>query len=166
VKARRAKEAQPMATKKTSGRAGGPASAASRPAPSTKAIHEKLGIKPGNAVWVVDRPAHVPMSLLLGERVEGAEGVPPRVLAAPTDVLVAFAKDRAAVRQLARALADKLEGDPKIWVAYPKGNKTDFNRDVGWEPFDALGLAGVAQVAIDATWSALRFRLGAKRRSR
>lgn len=48
-----------------------------------------------------------------------------------------------------------------LWFAYPKkssGLKTDITRDVGWDAVTQAGLKGVAQVAIDETWSALRFR--------
>ncbi|GAB4459307.1 MAG: hypothetical protein OHK0037_04430 [Elainellaceae cyanobacterium] len=36
--------------------------------------------------------------------------------------------------------------------------KTDLTRDIGWDVVTKAGLKGVAQVAIDETWSALRFR--------
>ena len=56
----------------------------------------------------------------------------------------------------------KAKGDPVIWFAYPKASsKTlscDFNRDKGWEALGTAGFEGVRQVAIDADWSALRFR--------
>jgi hypothetical protein len=48
-----------------------------------------------------------------------------------------------------------------LWVAYPKKSgaiATDITRDRGWDGFGARDLLGVTQVAIDADWSALRFR--------
>ncbi|WP_437585734.1 YdeI/OmpD-associated family protein [Sorangium sp. So ce1000] len=48
-----------------------------------------------------------------------------------------------------------------LWISYPKrssGVETDLTRDVGWQVVEAAGWGGVAQVAIDATWSALRFK--------
>ena len=54
------------------------------------------------------------------------------------------------------------KGDPVIWFAYPKGTsknyKCEFNRDNGWDALGEAGFEGVRQVAIDADWSALRFR--------
>jgi hypothetical protein len=38
------------------------------------------------------------------------------------------------------------------------GIPTDITRDRGWEPLHDAGFLPVAQVAIDADWSALRFR--------
>lgn len=56
----------------------------------------------------------------------------------------------------------KLEGDAILWCCYPKGSSKrytcDFNRDTGWQLLGKLGYEGVRQVAIDADWSALRFR--------
>jgi hypothetical protein len=45
-----------------------------------------------------------------------------------------------------------------LWVAYPKGNRTDLNRDSLWPILSELGLRPVTQVSIDQMWSALRFR--------
>lgn len=49
-----------------------------------------------------------------------------------------------------------------LWLCYPKGTakiKTDLNRDVLRETVAARhGLEGVSLVAIDDTWSAMRFR--------
>jgi len=48
-----------------------------------------------------------------------------------------------------------------LWIAYPKqssGIKTDVNRDILWQLSLQTGLRPVTQIAIDETWSALRFR--------
>ncbi|OHR73439.1 hypothetical protein HMPREF3291_19240 [Bacillus sp. HMSC76G11] len=48
-----------------------------------------------------------------------------------------------------------------IWVSYPNKSsniKTDINRDQGWDVLINEGLVGIAQIAIDDTWPALRFR--------
>jgi len=54
-----------------------------------------------------------------------------------------------------------LKSDGIFWIAYPKGGlttKTDLNRDILRGEVLKLGLAGVSLVAIDDTWSAMRFR--------
>jgi hypothetical protein len=45
-------------------------------------------------------------------------------------------------------------------VSYPKGKAlgTDLNRDIAAALLHAFGLEGIFQVAIDDTWSALRFK--------
>jgi len=60
------------------------------------------------------------------------------------------------------SLAPKFDGDVVLWYCYPKGSSKnytcDFNRDTGWATLGKYDLEGVRQVAIDADWSALRFR--------
>jgi hypothetical protein len=48
-----------------------------------------------------------------------------------------------------------------MWVAYPKGTskiKTDINRDTLWQAVLKMGWHPVRQVALDETWSAVRFK--------
>lgn len=75
--------------------------------------------------------------------------------------LLAFVTKRGQIAAIAQQLG-QIEGDPLLWFAYPKGSsknyQCDFNRDSGWEPLAEIGLRPVRQVAIDADWSALRFR--------
>lgn len=76
---------------------------------------------------------------------------------------IAFARDRAELdRVCADLIAHAGDGDPVLWVAYPKKTsrryRADFDRDRGWDVLGAAGYEPVRQVAIDADWSALRFR--------
>ena len=45
-----------------------------------------------------------------------------------------------------------------LWIAYPKGNRTDVNRDSLWPIVADFDMRPNGQVAIDDRWSALRFR--------
>lgn len=60
------------------------------------------------------------------------------------------------------SILDNLVEDAILWFAYPKKSskkyKTDLNRDEGWDLLALKGFIGVRQVAIDADWSALRYR--------
>jgi hypothetical protein len=75
---------------------------------------------------------------------------------------IAFVTTQAQVNMAAKALDKVLEGDAILWMCYPKGTSKryscDFNRDTGWQPLGDQGFEPVRQVAIDADWSALRFR--------
>ena len=58
------------------------------------------------------------------------------------------------------ALAGLLPGRP-MWVAYAKGSsgiKPDVNRDRLFEAVKPGGWLGIRMVALDDTWSAMRFR--------
>jgi hypothetical protein len=49
--------------------------------------------------------------------------------------------------------------EPSVfWVLYPKANKADINRDTLWPILGEYGMRPISQVAVDPTWSALRFR--------
>jgi hypothetical protein len=48
-----------------------------------------------------------------------------------------------------------------LWICYPQKTSaiaSDVNRDIAWAPLAEAGYRPVTQVAIDDTWSALRFR--------
>lgn len=54
-----------------------------------------------------------------------------------------------------------IEADSVLWFAYPKGTskiKTDINRDTIRVTGEEFGITTVTAIAIDDTWSALRFR--------
>jgi len=124
------------------------------------AIFAKLNFKQADAVYVIDAPESFEPELaeLSGEtRIEHSlDGVTGATFA------LAFATKQHEVDAFADAVAQATEGDVLVWIAYPKGtSKTytcEFNRDTGWASMGAHGFEPVRQVAIDADWSALRFR--------
>ena len=63
---------------------------------------------------------------------------------------------------VAKAIANRAQGDAIVWFAYPKGTskryKSEINRDTGWQALGQAGFEPVRAVAIDEDWSALRFR--------
>lgn len=73
-------------------------------------------------------------------------------------VAVVVADDAASVRSVFDAQAGSLLGVPVVWILYPKANRTDINRDSLWQMIAPYGFRPITQVAVDDTWSALRFR--------
>ena len=118
---------------------------------STKTIAEKLLIKPGTTVWSSD-PAHFDLIEPLPEGVRRVDA-----LDEATTALV-FAEAAAPLRQILTAQAYALAKPAAFWVAYPKANRTDINRDSLWPILSAYGMRPITQVAVDSVWSALRFR--------
>lgn len=115
-------------------------------------VTAKLQIKPGQRVAVLAADGDVPS-------VATPEANPPAD-PADADAVVAFARNKAevdsvAVPALAAARVDKL-----AWIAYPKAGQlgTDLNRDILAALLTGQAVQPVRQVAIDDTWSALRFR--------
>ncbi len=75
--------------------------------------------------------------------------------------IAGFCRDAEGVWWAARRLLPLYRTGGHLWLCYPKKSgriATDITRDIGWEPVHAAGFLGVAQVAVDADWSALRFR--------
>ena len=117
----------------------------------------KLQIKSGQGLALL----HTPEGLMerLGPQLgpvtltEGAPGA--------TDAVLVFVTQRADVVPRAEAAIALVRPGGLLWVAYPKGGSpvpTDLNRDKLWEAMGPTGWRPVRQVAIDATWSGLRFR--------
>ncbi|HEX2535172.1 MAG TPA: hypothetical protein VHK69_15610 [Chitinophagaceae bacterium] len=79
-----------------------------------------------------------------------------------TGFVLLFATRQKELDALVPKMAGRLEGDGILWCCYPKKSSRnytcDFNRDTGWSVLGDLGFEPVRQVAIDADWSALRFR--------
>jgi hypothetical protein len=75
---------------------------------------------------------------------------------------MAFVTTQAELDIASAKLAKACEGDAVLWMVYPKGTsrkyKCEFNRDSGWPALGAAGFEPVRMVAVDADWSALRFR--------
>lgn len=121
-------------------------------------LFKKLNLGDHRELLVVDAPASFEAELAAHEGVtihRDGHTVPSIAFA------IYFVTTLAAVSEAARTLT-KAHGDPVIWFAYPKGSSKnyacEFNRDTGWAAVGAAGFEGVRQVAIDADWSALRFR--------
>jgi len=118
---------------------------------SAKSVAEKLLIKPNTTVWSspasrLDLIGPLPAGV---RRVDGPEQA--------TTALV-FADDAASLRELMATHQEHLARPAVLWVAYPKGNRTDINRDSLWPILGEHRLRPVTQVSIDKVWSALRFR--------
>jgi hypothetical protein len=116
----------------------------------------KLRFKPGMRVAVLDAPAGFEAELGRAKDLTRS-----RRLSGPLDLVQAFYTRRTQFERDASKLAAALAPKGILWVCYPKAKAlgTDLNRDVLREAGAELGLEAVAQVAIDAVWSALRFKV-------
>ncbi|MDQ4490094.1 hypothetical protein RBS60_07760 [Sinomonas sp. ASV486] len=114
-------------------------------------LWQKLQIKPGMTVAVLNAPADAPA-------LEGPFEASDDAGAAAAVVLYAANRDELAARGAAAVRA--AHEDRLAWIAYPKAKKlgTDLNRDLLAQEVIALGADPVRQVSLDDVWSALRFR--------
>jgi len=77
------------------------------------------------------------------------------------DAVVLFAATQAELNKHITSALTALQNDALLWIAYPKKSgiiKTDLSRDYGWDALTEADYIPVSLVAVDQTWSALRFR--------
>jgi hypothetical protein len=118
----------------------------------------KLNLKDEPEIAVVGAPEDLAPTL---ERFAQDVAVTTELAPGATFVL-AFVRTAAEVARRAGEVAAATEGDAKVWMAYPKKSSPlhdpEVSRDESWAPLGEAGFEPVRQVAIDADWSALRFR--------
>jgi hypothetical protein len=109
-------------------------------------LARKLNLKPGMKARVVGKPADVDLS----DVSTSASG----------DAVIVFVRTLADVNSKAGPAIDAAKEDRIAWLVYPKAGKleTDLNRDILWRHLLKKNVQGVRQIAIDDTWSAMRFR--------
>ena len=79
----------------------------------------------------------------------------------PFDAVIVFVPTSATLRTQSEAAIASTKKGGLLWLAYPKKTgaiQSDMYRELAWEAFSALAWRPVSQVALDDTWSALRFR--------
>ncbi len=110
-------------------------------------LDAKLQIKSGKTVALVDAPFEPPIEA-------------PRAEPDAADAVLVFAKDQAALDARADLLREAARRGALAWAAYPKAKAlgTDINRDTIHAWSATKGLDTVRQIAVDETWSAMRFK--------
>lgn len=128
---------------------------------SLMAISEKLMIKPGYRVLLIDEPTGYVEVLNPPEGVEILRGSGKDV-----DLAQLFVKNMRGIKEKLPQVKKMMKKSGIIWVTYPKGTSklakeeyVDINRDSIWKYGDEIGLTGVAMVSIDDTWSGFRMKI-------
>lgn len=120
-------------------------------------LKQKLQIKPGRRLAVL----HSPPGMLekISAELEGCSVLP--AAEGKMDAVLAFITILSdAPARFSEALGALVPGG-LLWMAYAKGGsgiKTDVNRDRLFAAIKAGGWLGIRMVALDDTWSAMRFR--------
>ncbi len=115
---------------------------------------QKLGIKAGSALALIDPPATY--EALLGP-------LPDRVrfcaVEAKPDLIHYFCRERTRLTKDLPALRKKMRDDAALWISWPKKSAaipTTVTEDVVRELALPLGLVDNKICAVDETWSAVR----------
>lgn len=128
----------------------------------SKTLAQKLYIRPGYTVALLNAPKGAADLLApLPDEVKVVTNTKEKV-----DLVLQFVKTSADLEKAAKELKETLAADVVLWFAYPKQSSkvaSDLTRDHGWKVVYDLGFEGVASVAIDDTWSGVRFRRGLAR---
>lgn len=113
-------------------------------------LAKRLNLKPGMKLRVFAKPHDVDLDDLHTTSSKSA------------DAILLFVRDLAELDEMAGPVVELALRDGLAWIAYPKAGQlgTDLNRDILWKHLLASGVQGVRQIALDETWSALRFRPG------
>jgi hypothetical protein len=123
---------------------------------SEKSIAEKLQLKPGKSIHVLNEPSNYLQ--LLGKLptnsiIQGAEG--------SAEIVQLFVNSLLELDKWFLIAVDHLKPDGIFWVSYPKLTsklRSDINRDSVNDYAKTKGWQGVAIFSIDENWSALRLR--------
>jgi hypothetical protein len=113
---------------------------------------QKLGVKPGARVALVDAPEG--FALALPSEAKLVDGK-----AREVDVIVWFVTARAAFAKKLASMSARLQPAGGLWIAWPKkasGVATDMTENVVREVALPTGLVDNKVCAIDDTWSGLR----------
>src|SRR4051812_9691815 len=105
-----------------------------------------MQIKPNTTIWT----SHPDRLGLIGPLPEGVQTV--EAMGGVTNALV-FADDAASAREILTANREDLATPGVFWVAYPKANRADINRDTSWPILAEYGMRPNSQVAVDDVWS-------------
>jgi hypothetical protein len=118
-------------------------------------LHRKLGVKPGSRVLLAAAPPGFALDAVPTDAV-----VHTRAAGSSYDVIVVFSPDLRRLQLRFERLAERTTTAGALWVAWPKrasGIATDLDENVVRDVGLAIGLVDVKVVAIDATWSGLKF---------
>lgn len=122
----------------------------------SRSIAEKLQIKPNTELLF--GPSTPEQRALLDPLPEGVTVVD-GIERDTTDVAVMFASDRDELDALLADVFPLLTTPRAIWIGYPKGNKTDINRDSIWKRAEEFGWTLNGNISLSDTWSSVRLKL-------
>ncbi|MCC7446472.1 MAG: hypothetical protein IT324_03600 [Anaerolineae bacterium] len=122
-------------------------------------LTKKLAIKPGYKLLILNAPDGyintlnpLPEGTTIHTKAAGESGF---------DFVQVFVRSKADVDSHTQSAVAALKPGGLLWFAFPKKTskiKTDITRDVGWDTLTDMAYSPVTVIAIDDTWSALRFR--------
>jgi hypothetical protein len=125
-------------------------------------LPQKLGIKPGTTVVVINEPPQYRKLLGKLDRVTFSNRI-----AADSGFVHFFSTNRNELEKKLLILREKIADNGTIWVSWPKKSAnvpTDITEDVVREIALPLGLVDIKVCAVDETWSGLKLMIRREKR--
>jgi hypothetical protein len=126
------------------------------PGYSATPLPEKLGIKEGFSVLLVDAPPEVLQELKASlDRCQIAGGGKPRL-----DFAIVFTKSQSVLTTECKRISKQLAPAGMLWASWPKkssGVRTDLEENIVRDIGLAAGLVDVKVCAVTDIWSGLKF---------
>ena len=123
------------------------------------AVFKKMNFKEHENVIVLNAPESFHANM---EAMKPWANIKTNLRSKQIEFVVAFVTEQKEIDNLVPKIIPKLKDDALVWFCYPKKSSKNytcnFNRDTGWEIMGKYDMEGVRMVAVDADWSALRFR--------
>jgi hypothetical protein len=133
-------------------------------------LGRKIGVKAGHGVvladappgWTIDDlPAGVSVRRTPADQIDGAAvgQIAGSVAGGPADVVIAFVREMAELRERIGPLAESITVDGSLWVVWPRragGHTSDITDNHIREIVLPLGLVDVKVAALDNDWSGLK----------
>lgn len=120
---------------------------------SKKPLMEKLGLKPGFKVWIINAPNNY-LRILPQEIVSAPEAK------AELDFIHLFTKERDELAEYFPRLKEALNQKGMLWISWPKASskiETDLNENLIRNIGLSHNLVDVKVCAVDEIWSGLKF---------
>lgn len=122
-----------------------------------RSVAEKLQIKPNTELLI--GPATAEQRALLDPLPDGV-AVVDGIDRDTAGVVVMFASNRDTLDALLTGSLQHLSAPKAIWIGYPKGNRSDINRDSIWKRAEEVGWTLNGNIALSDTWSSVRLKRG------
>jgi hypothetical protein len=125
-------------------------------------LPQKLGIKPGTTVVVINEPPQYRKLLGKLDRITFSNRI-----AADSGFVHFFSTNRNELEKKLPILREKIADNGTIWVSWPKKSAnvpTDITEDVVREIALPLGLVDIKVCAVDETWSGLKLMIRREKR--
>lgn len=111
---------------------------------------KKLRIGEGTTIVALNAPSD--HRATLGELPKGTEIK--KALTKDHAYVHLFVRDKVELESWLPKVKKALAPEGLLWISYPKGVKTDLNRDNGWEAIEGLNMRWMALIAFNKEWSA------------